>query len=73
MRITPTNLDTEYKYKQVLSGLPIPVRLDFVSFICMSVSTGQSTVALISSEGTLLIADANNNVEYYVNGCYIKI
>ena len=72
MRITPTNIDTGVSYRQVLAGLPIPVRLDYVPISCVSVSTGQVVLAVISSEGALFIQNANNNVAYYLNGCYVK-
>lgn len=72
MRITPTNISTEVSYRQVLVGLPIPVRLDYVPISCVSVSTGQVVLAVISLDGTLLIQNANNNVAYYLNGCYVK-
>ena len=72
MRITPTNINTGVSYRQVLAGLPIPVRLDYVPISCVSVSTGQVVLAVISSEGALFIQNANNNVAYYLNGCYVK-
>ena len=37
MRVTPTNIPTEVSYRQVLVGLPVPIRLDYVPLSCVSI------------------------------------
>lgn len=72
MRVTPTNIPTEVSYRQVLVGLPVPIRLDYVPLSCVSIKKGQSLIAVVGSGGELLIKEAEKGVAYYIGGCYIK-
>lgn len=72
MRVTPTNIPTEVSYRQVLAGLPVPIRLDYVPLSCVSVVNGQSLIAIVDSSGKLLIKEAEKGVPYYIGGSYIK-
>lgn len=72
MRVTPMNIPTEVSYRQVLAGLPVPIRLDYVPLSCVSVTNGQSLIAIVDSGGKLLIKEAEKGVPYYIGGCYVK-
>ena len=72
MRVTPMNIPTEVSYRQVLARLPVPIRLDYVPLSCVSVTNGQSLIAIVDSGGKLLIKEAEKGVPYYIGGCYVK-